>query len=271
MKQVGQYRVPLSIGKVLDGILKKCGYRLIPTWRLRQYELAKHTRRIFRELDVCCVVDVGAFIGQYRDFLRHHVGYSGLIVSFEPVSAHVDILKRRAASDLRWVIRPCALGNENVKRELNVMKRPGLTSFLEPNNRTRGKFDDVNIVSSREEVEIRRLAEVMLEMRDMPQFPDRGNVFLKLDTQGFDLEVIRGGGNALSEIAALQTELSVIPIYQNMPTYIRAIEELNQRGFDITGMFPVSRDCLSRVIEFDCIMINRRIAEEQVEAARKLG
>ena len=254
---------PRSLGKVIDGLLKRFGYRLLPTWRLRQYEIAKHTRRLFRDLDIRCVIDVGAFTGQYRDFLRLHVGYDGLIVSFEPVSAHVEILKRRAASDQRWVIRPCALGNENAKRYLNVMERPSLTSFLAPDKQAIDTFENANTVSRREEVQIKKLADIIPKLRGMPEFPQGGNIFLKLDTQGFDLEVIKGGGDALSEIAALQTELSVLPIYKDMPTYIQVVEELNQRGFDMTGMFSVSRDRLLRIIEFDCVMINRQIAAER--------
>jgi hypothetical protein len=89
--------------------------------------------------------------------------------------------------------------------------------------------------------------------------------FLKLDTQGYDLEVVRGAQNILSGILALQTELSFIQIYENMPNYHTVIEELNQLGFDITFLEPLYRDHLLRVAEFDCVMINRVLAQEVIK------
>lgn len=67
--------------------LRQFGYELIPSWRLDSLELANHLRELFNFLDIKCVLDVGANKGQYRDFLRQHVGYKGLILSFEPISA----------------------------------------------------------------------------------------------------------------------------------------------------------------------------------------
>ncbi len=266
-----QIQTPASASKYIDSLLKRFGYRLLPTWRLRQYEMSKHLRRLFRQVDIRCVIDVGAFTGQYRDFLRRHVGYDGLIVSFEPVSAQVDTLKQRAAADPCWVIWPYALGSETGKRHLNVMEGASLTSFLEPDSQTVKKFDTLNVVNRREEVEIKRLDDVMPALRQLPGFPNAGNTFLKLDTQGYDLEVIKGGVGSLAGIAALQTELSVLPIYKEMPTYIEVMEALKERGFDMTGVFPVSRDSLSRIIEFDCVMINRRIAAERGDAVGKFA
>lgn len=266
-----QIHTPASASKYIDSLLKRFGYRLLPTWRLRQYEMSKHLRRLFRQVDIRCVIDVGAFTGQYRDFLRRHVGYDGLIVSFEPVSAQVETLKQRAAVDQRWVIWPYALGSETGKRHLNVMEGASLTSFLEPDSQTVKKFDTLNVVNRREEVEIKRLDDVMPALRQLPGFPNAGNTFLKLDTQGYDLEVIKGGNVSLAGIAALQTELSVLPIYREMPTYIEVMGALKGRGFDMTGVFSVSRDSLLRIIEFDCVMINRGIAAERGDAIEKFA
>ena len=81
--------------------------------------------------------------------------------------------------------------------------------------------------------------------------------YLKLDTQGFDLKVLQGARNSLGTMRALQTEASVIGIYKKMPGYPDIIRYLDDRGFDITGFYPVSRDSSLRLVEFDCVMINR--------------
>ena len=84
--------------------------------------------------------------------------------------------------------------------------------------------------------------------------------YLKLDTQGFDIEVLQGGRDSLGAVRALQTEASVIGIYKGMPGYVDTIRYLDERGFDITGLYPVSRDSSLRLVEFDCVMINRSAA-----------
>ena len=54
---------------------------------------------------------------------------------------------------------------------------------------------------------------------------------------------------------ALQTEASVIGIYKGMPTYMEMIRYLGERGFDLSGLYPVARDSSLRLFEFDCVMI----------------
>ena len=74
------------------------------------------------------------------------------------------------------------------------------------------------------------------------------------------LEVLEGARQSLPGILALQSEASVIGIYKGMPGYMETIRYLGDSGFDITGFYPVSRDRSLRLIEFDCVMINRAIA-----------
>src|SRR5262249_62038297 len=87
-------------------------------------------------------------------------------------------------------------------------------------------------------------------------------VYLKLDTQGYDLEVIKGASRSLADIRALQTEASVRPIYQDMPSYQTSIDVLTESGFDISGMFPVTLDGALRLVEFDCVMVNGRYSAQ---------
>ncbi len=73
------------------------------------------------------------------------------------------------------------------------------------------------------------------------------------------MEVLQGSRDSLADVRALQTEASVIGIYKGMPGYMDAIRYLDERGFDVTGFYPVSRDPSLRLIEFDCVMLNRRV------------
>src|SRR5581483_998862 len=109
-------------------------------------------------------------------------------------------------------------------------------------------------------VQVRTLKSVLPELQ--ARFAFR-RPYLKLDTQGYDLEVMRGAGETLSSaIAALQTETSMIAIYKGMPNYLEVIQFLNQRGFEVTALQPVARDRLLRVAELDCVMRNTGLLRE---------
>ena len=80
-------------------------------------------------------------------------------------------------------------------------------------------------------------------------------VFLKLDTQGFDLEVVKGAVESLDYVLGLQSELSLKPIYEDMPDYLNALREFRRHGFEVTGFYLITRDRKSlAAIEYDCVM-----------------
>jgi len=197
---------------------------------------------------------VGANRGQYRDFLRMHVGFDGWIISFEPVRKNVEYLRSRVPTDPKWRVFDWALGSSESLLNFNVMKQDYLSSFLQPNKNADAMFSAGNTVDHIEQVSVHRLDAVFATVTDKTSTQ---HFYLKLDTQGFDLQVIAGADAVLHRIEGLQTEVAVQQIYNDMPDYFTSIRTLNEKGFDVTGMFPVTRDKDLRVVEFDCVMINR--------------
>lgn len=233
------------------------GYDILPLRDMKDRDFSIHLGELFRFLDIDCVLDVGANTGQYRDFLRDKVGYRGLIVSVEPVRRNIEILQIRSRDDSRWHVLGHALGRNDATMPIHVMKSDQFSSFLAPDNSAVPSFDHLNVPAHVETVPVHRLDDVLRNLRE--QFDFR-RTYLKLDTQGFDLEVLAGGEASLPGIAGLQTEASIISIYQGMPDYVQTIRVLNEHGFDISGLYPISRDPSLRLIEFDCVMINRNLA-----------
>lgn len=241
-------------------LLAHFGYGIVPLSRYMPRDLAHHLRALFQILSIDYVLDVGANIGQYRDFLRDEVGYGGPIASFEPVRASVEQLRARARLDSNWIIHHCALGADNVTRAINVMTTSDLSSFLDPDASATKLFSPFNIVDHTELVTVRTLDSVMDEIRAQRTAPRA--VYLKLDTQGYDLEVLKGAKRHLPEIPALQTELSCQRIYRGMPGYLDVLTALNDHNYQISGMFPGAQDTLLRVIESDCVMVNGALAKD---------
>jgi FkbM family methyltransferase len=240
---------------------RSLGYEIVPLRDVKDRDFSIHLRQLFALLQIDCVFDVGANIGQYRDFLRNKVQYLGPIVSFEPIARNVSILRHRSAQDGNWLVEGYALGAKRGRMPLNVAKSDQFSSFLQPDNTRIPAFADLNAVSHNEIVEVHPLSEVFGGLRERIGFR---HPYLKLDTQGYDVEVLRGAEAVLPAICALQTEASVIAIYHDMPDYKKTIGLLNECGFELTGLYPVSRDECLRVIELDCVMLNRQAVRELV-------
>ncbi|HLH56563.1 MAG TPA: FkbM family methyltransferase [Verrucomicrobiae bacterium] len=229
---------------------------------LANYLLARHLASLFRARNVKCVLDVGANFGQYASFLRDMVGYRGLIVSFEPVSECVVRLRDLAARDSDWVICDYALGAEDTAQEINVMKSLFFSSFLKPDDSLVKDFQTKNAVDRTESVRIRRLDSVIDGLR---REHDLDNIYLKIDTQGYDMEVLKGAEAAMKSVVALQTEMTFLPLYHQATPFREAFEIVGAHGFELSGLFPVSYDSQMRLVEADCVFVKRGGPAEGLE------
>ena len=206
-------------------------------------------RRIFEEFSIDLVLDVGANVGQFGKELRSF--YKGEIISFEPVSAAFDRLAKTSFNDPHWRCYKVALGSQDTMKRINVSSRSDFSSFLKTNEYCTHFFGDGATGMKEEVVTVRRLDGTLEEI--IPSISNR-SIFLKMDTQGFDLEVFKGLGDKLKYVAVLQSEVSVIPIYEGMSHWIDCISFYEREGFEVAGLFPVTLDSC-RVMEFDCLMV----------------
>ena len=245
---------------VRDSVLRMSralGYDIVPLREMKERDFALHLRELLMRLEIDCVLDVGANAGQYHDFLRERVQYAGMIVSFEA-------LRERSRDDGKWHVEGYALGSSEGTMPINVMVGDQFSSFLEPDHGRVSDYADLNVADHTETVAVRTLDAVLPPLQERLGF---ARPYLKIDTQGFDIEVLRGARDCLPKVKALQTEASVRGIYKGMPRYTETIRYLDEHGFDITGLYPVSRDSALRLVEFDCVMINRAaIGAEHQEA-----
>ena len=246
--------MPSALKTTLLRAAKCLGYVVVPEWQLETFQLAEYLTRLFTLLQIDCVLDVGANEGQYHDFLRRQCGFTGLIVSFEPLPDAVRVLTLRAAADPRWIIEPVALGAASGKAEFHVMAASQFSSFLKPTGIADKRFDQQNQVTRSLTVEVRTVDTVLPELRE--RFGIRAP-FLKLDTQGYDMEVVKGASQSLHSIRALQTEVYLHRIYEQAPAFDEAIRQLQDLSFAVgfitannaASHFPIPCD-------LDCVMVN---------------
>jgi FkbM family methyltransferase len=245
------------IGKLFRSSLQRFGYDLthhpLPDWEVRPASLRNGVMEILTRLNINCVVDVGANEGQYGESLRDF-GYQGRIASFEPVSTTYDRLAERSKTDPNWRAYRSALGAANQSLDISVMGGDQFSSLLPMNSYGHNQFDEQAVVIRTEQVEVARLDSKILEITEGLDEP---RIYLKMDTQGYDLQVLEGASGCLAQILGLQSEIALQPIYEGMPDYLTSLAKFNSSGFTITSLVPVSRDRHMRVIEFDCMMVRK--------------
>lgn len=234
--------------------------------RKDQPTLETHLGQLLPKLGIDCLLDVGANQGQYGSLLRR-CGYQGRIASFEPVKASFEILRAKAAKDPQWSVYNYALGAKAGTRMIHVSRSTVMASFLDATEYSRKQFPQGMPVTRDEKATVRTLDEVfglVIEGMTSPR------VFLKMDTQGYDLQVFAGAKRSLPEVRGLQTEISIQAIYEGMPDYLESLATYTKAGFVMSGLYPVSRDKRTlALIELDCVM--RRVPQPDKQADGKIG
>lgn len=240
----------ISLIYSMRNLLRKARVEVVPVFPATNL-LAMHLDLLFSKLEISRVLDVGARCGEYGIFLRRN-GYRGDIISFEPVQENFKELAKVAARDSNWHCFNYALGAEDSVASINVSKRTHFSSFRQPNSTAVSLFGNSSEVQRSEDVEIRQLDSVWDALP--VKLSDR--TYLKMDTQGWDLEVLKGAKRSLDHIAALQTEVTVRPIYEEMPVMQESLAAITGYGFAPSGFFPVTLD-YSRLtlVEFDLVAV----------------
>ena len=220
---------------------------IFPVFEQYHWPEKAYTQRLLQILDIDCVFDVGANRGQYGKWLRN-LGFRGLIVSFEPNPAAFEELQRHASSD--WLCLPYALGTETGEFPFNVMADDVFSSFLRPSDAV--EYSAENTVVGTVSARVKRLDEVYLELGSKFARP-----FLKLDTQGFDLAVIRGAGEIISQFRGMVSEVAIKRLYADSPTFEESSAAIGRAGFQPAGMFSVNPYKTLSLIEMNAYFVRK--------------
>ena len=200
-----------------------------------------------RSRNIDLVIDVGANVGQYAEGLRRDA-YAGWIVSFEPIAAAYEELAALANKDARWRAMNMALGDDAGLAKINVSQSPIFSSIL-PQLPAATAFSSRAQVVGCESVRIARLDDILMDL------PKSKAAFLKIDTQGYERQVLLGAPECLSTVLGVQMELPIMHLYEGTWKFHEAVAYMSDLGFEISNITPVNYDQTDTVslVEVDCI------------------
>ena len=216
----------------MKSLLKRTLTRVDIHARRHRHTLAGAREAILRGGEVDLVIDVGAHAGEYGKSLRAS-GYRGEIVSFEPVARQFERLLAVTSGDSAWQCHNRAAGGRAETAEINVSGNDGFSSSLLEMEDTHQQAVSASRYERTEKIEVARLDD---ELDEFPAATRRA--YLKIDTQGFEHEVIAGAAEVLAGCLAVELELSLTPLYEGQLLIGEMIELMRSKGFLPTHLEP---------------------------------
>lgn len=218
----------MGIKHELRKLLWKVGYdisRFTPT----SHPIARR-KQIFESYEIDTVLDIGANSGQFAQELRGDTGYTKRILSFEPLSTAFKLLKENAKADPVWEVFNCAIGDTEEKREINIAGNSYSSSLLNmlPSHL---KSAPNSKYIAKELIEIKTLDSLFGDLCKSAK-----NVYMKIDTQGFESKVLNGAEKSLAHINTIQMEMSLIPLYDNELLFNEMCILMSQKGYTLVAI-----------------------------------
>lgn len=206
-----------------------------PVWRNISSVLNPHLYRKYEMIKrngINVALDVGACYGEFATQMRVF-GFKQRIISFEPVSESFMRLQQLAKKDPNWECHQYALGSINAHKQIHILNCRQASSLLEPTDALQHHFGSQMAVEKHETVQIQRLDSVY---RTLCKPTDA--VFLKIDAQGYEKEIIEGAGDDLSSCVLIQLEVSLIPFYKGETTIAEMILYMEKKGYVPVSVEP---------------------------------
>lgn len=194
--------------------------------------------KLLKHHHVAVVVDVGANDGGFASSIRQR-GYSGRIISFEPLDEPYKELRRKADLDGNWEAVQTAVGDEKRTLTMNISGNAALSSSVLPMLDTHTSAAPESLYIGSQTVTENRLDNLL---PDDSIAGDR--TFLKIDVQGYERAVLEGASRILGDgnLVGLQLELSLVPLYEGAMTYREGFDYAVNLGMTPMGLDPVFAD-----------------------------
>lgn len=194
---------------------------------------------------------MGAHHGEFAQRLRH-AGFSGPIISYEPSGPDFVILAQKAARDRLWYPINKAVGNYDGETPFYIMSSTSLNSV----HRATAEGAEWYGMTGHEEVRV-PIVRLDTELARLIARRPYLRMFLKMDTQGHDLAVFEGAFGILDHVPAALSEMSVLPLYEEIPNHHEAEAFYKRHSFHVAGRFHVARagDGTLRQAEYDAVLV----------------
>ena len=201
------------------------------------------------DIDNSIIVDVGGADGTTAEIFAKNFSKKKIYV-FEPIRESFNQIENKKNKYSNLVLFNNALGSEELSAKINIASRVTSSSIfnLTPDQNSSIFSSDLNYCRS-ENIVITKLDNIL----------DKNTVvgIMKLDVQGYEMEVLKGASSSIERIMIIVLEMNNHNYYPGAPKYYEVDEYLRNKNFSIIDIFPSTKD-LGRLKEWDSIYLNNK-------------
>lgn len=206
---------------------------------------------LFNKLQIKTILDIGANEGQFIKKIRQN-GYKEKVISFEPLKDVFNVLKKNSSSDLNWKCENIAIGNKDGETMINESNY-SLSSSILPISKEHLQAKENSNYINRYKVVIKKL-DTYIKENDLID----DNIFLKINTQGTEFDVLTGVDLNLNKIRGIICELTLTELYVGQKLWVETIKYLEKKNFEIWFLekgFQNNKN--KKILQIDSVFINQ--------------
>lgn len=247
MQQINSKEIKQIIKNAIKQSLNCFGLNII-----RTKHNPKHTLLGLRSLPVRTVIDVGANIGQFAQFILR-IFPNAELFCFEPLAGPFQELKSWAdkQKNIKLTAFNMAIGDVQGLRELYYHPdHSPSSSLLNSTDLLETVYPDTRR-QERVTATLTTLDNAMVGLIDNIQT----DILIKLDVQGYEDRVIRGGRNTFDRAKAVLIEVNLDAFYEGQATFRDILLMLHELGYGYAGNLEQNYGDDGHVTFFDALFI----------------
>jgi FkbM family methyltransferase len=194
------------------------------------------------------LVDVGANIGQFAGH-AFAVCPQARVLSIDPIPENVEACRRTHGGRSGYEVVQVALGARSEPRiTLHVHPFSQASGLLPVSGLARDRFRSLDHAARAVDVRMTTLDE-LLESRPHLRPID----LLKLDVEGYEVQVLRGAALSLARTRNLLVETQVQPMHEGAALFDEVCHLARSAGFAFRGVFGEIRDAYGDLLMLDLL------------------
>lgn len=204
----------------------------------------------FYQLNIDTLLDIGGNIGLFSKTIRSLLP-STQIYAFEPLPDCYEQMNNKMRGDNKYQGFNCGLGEQNESLVIEKSSHAPSSSFLKMGDKHKEAFPDT--------AQIQQLSVPVKRLDDIAKDLNLGqNLMIKVDVQGFEDKVLKGGLETFSRAKLLIIELSYQELYKGQPLFNEIYQDLIALGFQFHGTMAQMPDPnTAQLLDADCIFIRK--------------
>ncbi len=193
------------------------------------------------------VVDIGANRGQFALIARKYFP-AAKIDSFEPLQEPADRFQALFSNDCSTQLHRLAIGLNEGEVAIHVSSRDDSSSLL-PITDTQSMLFPGTAECETRMIHVAPLKDII------PVDEIQEPALLKVDVQGFEMEVLRGCAELLERFQYIYVECSFVELYAGQAFADEVIAFLRERNFILEGVYNPCYDKNGRAVQADFFFV----------------